>query len=77
MGVKNKLKPLLHQSLINNPVAFKAVDHFMDSLGNWIEAGHLYRLGQKIEEPSPSPLDYTVLFLSQGASFLRYLLPFA
>jgi hypothetical protein len=77
MGVKNKLKPLLQQSLINNPIAFKAVDHLMDSLCNWIEAGHIYRHGQKIEEPSPPPLDYTVLFLSQGTSFLRYLLPFA
>ena len=76
-GVQKKLKPILQQSLVNNQVASKAVDHLMDGLCDWIDAGHMYRHGQKLEEPSPPPLDYAVLFISQGSSYLRYLLPLA
>jgi len=77
MGVQKKLRPILQQSLVNNQVASKAVDHLMDGLCDWIDAGHMYRHGQKLEEPSPPPLDYAVLFISQGSSYLRYLLPLA
>lgn len=79
MGVKSKLKPILFQQqpLANNQIALKAVDHLMDGLCAWIEAGHMYRHGQKLQEPSPPPLDFAVVFLSQGSSYLRYLLPLA
>lgn len=76
-GVQEKLKPILQKSLSSDPVASKAVDHIMDSFCDWIDAGHMYRHGQKLEEPSPPPLDYAVLFISLGSSYLRYLLPLA
>lgn len=74
-GVLNKLKPLLQQELVQNQITSKANDHMLDSLCDWIEAGHMYRHGQKLQEPSPPPLNYAVLFISQGASYIRYLLP--
>ncbi len=76
-GVKNKLKPLLLATIKDNSVAQTACGHMLDSLSGWIEAGHMYRHGQKNKEPLSPPLDFAVLYISQGAAYIRYLLPLA
>lgn len=76
-GVRDKLKPLLLETLKDNSVAQTACGHMLDSLSDWIEAGHMYRHGQKNKEPLPPPLDFAVLYISQGAGYIRYLLPLA
>ena len=75
-GVQDKLKPLVQDTLKSNSIAQDACNYMLNSLRNWIEAGHMYRHGQRIEEPLPPPLEFTVLYISQGASYIRYLLPF-
>ena len=76
-GIQNKIKPLFQQAHNENPIEAKALDHMMDSLCDWIDAGHMYRHGQKVEEPAPPTLEFAVLYLSQGASYLRLLLALA
>lgn len=76
-GVRDKLKPLLLETLKDNSVAQTACGHMLDSLSNWIEAGHIYRHGQKTDIPLPPPLEFAVLYISQGAAYIRYLLPLA
>ena len=76
-GVNKNLKPLLQKAFTENLTAATAVDHMMDGLCDWIDAGHMYRHGQKVKESSPPPLSYAVMFISQGAGFLRFLLPLA
>jgi len=76
-GVQKKLKPILQQVFRDNGIACQACEHMMDSLCDWIDAGHMYRHGQKVETPLPPPIELAVLFISQGAGFIRFLLPFA
>jgi hypothetical protein len=76
-GVQKKLKPMLQQVLSENPVASQACDHMMDSLCDWIDAGHMYRHGQNVERNSPPPIEFAVLFITQGTGFIRFLLPLA
>ena len=76
-GVQSRLKPRLLQSLANNKIASQAADHLLDGLCDWIDAGHIYRHGQKVQEPLPPPLDLAVIFISQCASYIRYFLPLA
>lgn len=45
----------------------------MKSLADWLTAAQPYRHGQKTEEPAPPPFEIAVLFFSQGASFIRFL----
>ena len=77
MGVQKKLKPLLQEMYSDNGVASTAIDHMMDGMCDWIEAGHMYRHGQKTDEPQTPPLEYAIFYVSQGASYLRFLLPMA
>lgn len=77
MGVKNKLKPRLLQTLVENQIASKAAEHLLDGLCDWIDAGHLYRHGQKVQETLPPPIDLAVIFISQGVNYIRYFLPLA
>lgn len=74
-GVQSRLKPLLQKCYSDDTVVTTACNHILDGLCDWIEAGHMYRHGQRIEEPSSPPLDFAVLYLSQGASYIRFLLP--
>lgn len=76
-GVQKNIKPKLQENLENKPVELKATEHMMDGLCDWIDAGHMYRHGQKTEEMEAPNVEYAVLFISQGASYLRFLLPMA
>jgi hypothetical protein len=76
-GVQKKIKQLFQEFHKSNPIEVTATDHLMDSFCDWIEAGHMYRHGQKVDEPAPPSLDFAVLYVSQGASYLRALLKLA
>jgi hypothetical protein len=54
--------------------AGKAVTHFGESMVNWIDACHVYRHGQQVNEPSPPPPDLAVALVSAGLGHLRWLL---
>lgn len=76
-GVKNILKPKVQKKLANQPVELKATEHMLDGFCDWIDAGHMYRHGQKTDVTETPTIDFTVMFLSQGAGYLRFLLQFA
>lgn len=72
-AIQKEIKPAFQQRLLGNDVAIKAMDHFLDGFCDWTEAAHMYRHGQKIEEPQPPSMEFVVAFISQGASFIRLL----
>lgn len=73
-GVQSKLKPLFQQLHHSNPIETTATNHLLDGFCDWIEAGHMYRHGQKVDQPMSPSIDFAVLYISQGASYLRTIL---
>lgn len=71
--VQSKIKPLAQEFYKGDSTAIKAAEKMLDSLCDWIEACHLYRHGQKVEEPNDPPLGLAVELVSTGASYLRWL----
>lgn len=51
-----------------------ATGDLTESFTSWVTAMHNYRHGQKIEIPSDPPLDLTIMAVSTGAAFLRWLI---
>jgi len=43
-----------------------------EAFGKWVTAMHQYRHAPHTSDPSPPPLDLTVLLISQGLGFLRW-----
>lgn len=72
-GIRDKLKPLAQNVYKDDITACTTVDHLLDSLCNWIDACHMYRHGQKVEEPNDPPIELAVEVVSGGASYLRWL----
>lgn len=58
---------------LNEP-AVKAVTHLGEAMIDWIDACHVYRHGQGVNEPSPPPPDLAVALVSTGLAHLRFLL---
>ena len=76
-GINKKLKPLFQENLKDNPTEVTAMDHLLDGFCDWVDAGHMYRHGQKVDEPAPPSLEFAVHFVSQGASYIRAMLNFS
>lgn len=73
-GVQNNLKRNVQQRLAEKPIELKATEHLLDGLCDWIDAGHMYRHGQKVEFTELPTIEFTVMYISQGASYIRFLL---
>lgn len=67
------LKPKVEEVYSSDPVAAMAAGEMIKGVSDWINAAQLYRHGQKVEEPANPPLELAVAFISQGASYLRWL----
>ena len=76
-GVQKNLKAIIQAQLKEKPIELKATEHLLDGFCDWIDAGHMYRHGQKVEITEAPSIEYTVMFISQGASYLRFLLQLA
>lgn len=72
-GVKSKLIPALKNQFSGNSTEEEALEKLLNGMEDWIDSGHMYRHGQKDKEPTTPSIDFTVLYVSQGASYLRYL----
>lgn len=72
--VKQTLKPLA-QSIYQkfDASAISVADLLLEGMCHWVNAGHKYRHGQKTAEPIAPPLEITILFLSGGAGYIRWL----
>lgn len=72
--VQKNLKPLVQARYQQNDAAAQAaVATLVDGLGSWVNAGHKYRHGHNTQEPISPPLEVAVLFVSQGAGYIRWL----
>jgi len=72
--IQKTLKPLAQSRYQQNDAAAQAaVATLVDGLGNWVNAGHKYRHGHNTQEPISPPLEVAVLFVSQGAGYIRWL----
>jgi hypothetical protein len=72
-GVRNKLKSMIQKIYEKDETARKVAEHLMEGFCDWIEALHMYRHGQKVEEPSNPPMELAIEILSSGATYLRWL----
>jgi hypothetical protein len=71
--VENKLKPQV-LSKINDLTEKAALSKLLDGVADWVDALHIYRHGQGVQEPVNPSLETAVYVLSSGAATLRLLL---
>ena len=67
------MKPLVKSGL-NEPTSDKAVEKLLAGFASWIEAAHVYRHAQVDDDPVDAPEALAIALISQGASWLRFLL---
>lgn len=73
--IRKRIKPLVSRVYgAEDSSAQSFAERTVDSLIDWINAGHRYRHGQRTEEPHDPPLELAVSFLSQGAAHIRFLI---
>ena len=72
-AVEKYLKPMLKSAYTDDEVALKAANQFLSGLSDWINAAHVYRHGQEVEEPAEPPVDLAVAMVSSGTAYLRWL----
>lgn len=70
-----KLKQYLFVDVLSHldETAKNVVMQFFESYKKWVDAMHPYRHGQDVEVYDNPPIDITILALSTGASYLRWL----
>jgi hypothetical protein len=71
--IKAELEPRIQRLYANDPVAKRSGAKAAQSFADWVDAAHPYRHGHGVEEPIAPPLELAVLLISQGASFIRWL----
>ena len=57
-----------------NPVALRAATKQLASFKDWVDASHNYRHEPGSEDPVQPPIDLAILAISNGTSFLRWLI---
>lgn len=72
--VKEHLIPAIRDRAKLDPPAAAASVHIGESLGDWIDACHIYRHGQGVNSPTPPPHEVAVALVSGGLTHLRWLL---
>ncbi|WP_128928008.1 hypothetical protein [Bradyrhizobium guangxiense] len=68
------LAPAIQKAYAGESVALRAANKQLASFKDWVDASHNYRHEQGSEEPIQPPLDLAVLAVSNGASYLRWLI---
>lgn len=72
--IRTHLKPVVARTYAGDATAGRSTDKTAESFVNWVDAAHFYRHAQGEEEPTEPPLETTVLLISQGSAFLRWLM---
>ena len=71
--IKVYVEPVLGLLTGGNPTAHRAAQKMANAFSDWVDAAHFYRHAQGVEEPDEPPLGFTVLLVSTGISFVRWL----
>ncbi len=66
--------PLVQKLYGADAVALRAANKQVASFKDWVDASHNYRHEQGSEEPVQPPIDLAILAISNGTSFLRWLI---
>ena len=69
-----KLKNVIEKAYKDDKIIIDASKQMVESLRQWNSSCHQYRHGQKTTKPNQPTDEYTILMLSQGASYIRWLL---
>ena len=72
--IKKKLTPLIEATYSGR--AKDSAKLLLESFCKYVNAAHIYRHADSEKEPTPPPMALAVLFLTQGGSFLRWLIDF-
>ena len=73
-SVDDDLKKVVNRAVANeDPATVQAALRAVSGFGKWADACHPYRHGHGTESIVSPPLDLTVLLLSQGAAYIRWL----
>jgi hypothetical protein len=72
--IKQHLQPFIEQIYSNDAIAQTSSKHILDCFCDWLTSAHQYRHGQNVEDAIlEPPLELTILIISSGTSFLRWL----
>lgn len=71
--VKSEIMPRVQTLYQSDQAAKLSGASAAQSLADWVNAAHPYRHGQNTEEPIAPPEELAILLVSQGASFIRWL----
>jgi hypothetical protein len=70
----SKLEGFINKIYENEKVGLAASKDMIESLKNWNKSCHNYRHGKDADKINNPSEEYTILMLSQGASYIRWLL---
>jgi hypothetical protein len=73
-AVETNLTPVVQRLYGSDVVALRAAIKQLASFKDWVDASHNYRHEPGSEEPVQPPIDLAVLAISNGTSFLRWLI---
>jgi hypothetical protein len=73
-AVETNLTPLVQKLYGADVIAVRAAVKQIASLKDWVDASHNYRHEPGSEEPVQPPIDLAILAISNGTSFLRWLI---
>jgi hypothetical protein len=73
-AVETNLAPVVQRLYSADPVALRAASKQLASFKDWVDASHNYRHEPGSEDPVQPPIDLAVLAISNGTSFLRWLI---
>jgi hypothetical protein len=71
--VNKQLRPICDRLFNDDPQLKATTSRLLSSFGKWVDAIHPYRHGHDRDQPLILPDDLSVLAVSQGAGFIRWL----
>jgi hypothetical protein len=71
--IETRLRPVLQRVYAADATGLRAAEKLAASFRDWVDASHNYRHEPGSEEPAEPPLAVAILAISNGASFLRWL----
>ncbi|WP_323784632.1 hypothetical protein [Thalassovita sp.] len=71
--INNRLPPQIEALYAAHPLVKKATLKQCESFKSWVEGAHFYRHADDLPEPAQPPRELTVLMVSQGYGWVRWL----
>lgn len=71
--ILKRFNPIIEAKYRGHDRAINSSKGMLESFSKWMDAAQQYRHGQKDKEHSPPPSELAALLVSQGASFMRWM----